>query len=175
MLYAEFEAPIASPALKEIARHWNEARKSRVMPGWSDIKPSRIAHHLRWSGRSAMTRRGTNSPAAWWATASPAISARISGACPLAQAYPPEALPWARKMFDRVVHEPALYAHAGPLFTQMHSPHPGERILLPLSEDGVEVDGVLGATYLHDATSMPITLLPPDPEAERWYSLPRRT
>jgi len=74
-------------------------------------------------------------------------------------------------LFGRVVREPALYAHAGPLFHQMGQPHAGERILLPLSEDGATPDGVLGATLLHDATSMPLALVAPDPAAERWFSL----
>jgi hypothetical protein len=87
----------------------------------------------------------------------------------LADAYPPDALPWVTTLLHRAVREPALYAQSGPLF---HQAHAGERILLPLSEDGIVADGVLGATVLHEATSMPLTLVAPDPKTERWFSIP---
>jgi hypothetical protein len=43
---------------------------------------------------------------------------------------------------------------------------------LLLSEDGIVADGILGATILHEATSMPLTLVAPDPKTERWFSIP---
>ena len=171
MLYADFERRIASPALKEVAAHWNASRGTRRMPRWTDIKPSRIAAHLSlvWSFK--------------YDAAQDVFTGRLVGeriarhigkdfrGLSLADAYPAEALPWVGAMFKRVVNEPALYAYAGPLFHQMGQPHAGERILLPLSEDGVTADGVLGATILHDATAMPLTLMAPDRADEHWFSL----
>jgi len=171
MIYADFERAITSPALKEVASHWNAARATRRMPGWADLKPSRIAAHLSlvWSfkydaARGAFTGRLVGERIARH------IGKDFRGLS-LAEAYPADALGWVTVLFGRVVREPALYAHAGPLFHQMGQPHTGERILLPLSEDGATPDGVLGATLLHDATSMPLALVAPDPAAERWFSL----
>jgi len=171
MLYLDFERRIASPALKDVAMHWNAARQGRRMPRWTDINPSRIAAHLSlvWSFRYDAIRD--------------AFTGRLVGeriarhigkdfrGLSLSEAYPTEALPWVSMMFKRVVSEPALYAHAGPLFHQMGRAHPGERILLPLSEDGIVADGVLGATILHEATTMPLTLVAPDRASEHWFSL----
>lgn len=173
MIYAEFERMIASPALKDVATHWNEVRRDRRMPRWTDITPSRIAAHLSlvWSFK--------------YDAAGDCFTGRLVGeriarhigkdfrGLSLSEAYPPEALPWVSAIFTRVVREPALYAHAGALFHQMGRPHQGERILLPLSEDGVTADGVLGATILHEATTMPLTLMAPDPAGEHWFCLSR--
>ncbi len=140
------------------------------MPRWTDIKPSRIAHHLslvwsfkyeagEFSGRLVGERIARH------------IGKDFRGLS-LADAYPPDALPWVTTLFRRVVREPALCAQSGPLFHQMGQAHAGERILLPLSEDGIVADGILGATILHEATSMPLTLVAPDPKTERWFSIP---
>ena len=171
MMYADFERAIASPALKDVAMHWNAVRQGRRMPRWTDIIPSRIAAHLSlvWSfkydaARDIFTGRLVGERIARH------IGKDFRGLS-LAEAYPVDALPWVAVLFKRVVSEPALYAHAGPLFHQMGRPHPGERILLPLSEDGAAADGVLGATVLHEATAMPLTLMAPDHASEHWFSL----
>ena len=171
MMYAEFERAIASSALKDVAMHWNAVRQGRRMPRWTDIIPSRIAAHLSlvWSfkydvAREVFTGRLVGERIARH------IGKDFRGLS-LAEAYPAEALPWVNAMFSRVVREPALYAHAGALFHQMGRPHQGERILLPLSEDGAVADGVLGATILHEATAMPLTLMAPDRASEHWFCL----
>lgn len=171
MMYADFERAIASPALKDVAMHWNAVRQGRRMPRWTDIIPSRIAAHLSlvWSfkydaARDIFTGRLVGERIARH------IGKDFRGLS-LAEAYPADALPWVAVLFKRVVSEPALYAHAGPLFHQMGRPHPGERILLPLSEDGTAADGILGATVLHEATAMPLTLMAPDPKTECWFSI----
>jgi hypothetical protein len=174
MNFAEFESGIGSPALKDVAAHWNEARRARVMPAWSDIRPARMGPHLSlvWSFR--------------YDAGSGAFSGRLVGesvhrhigksfkGLSLTEAYPPDAVPWVLKLFQRVVQEPALYNHAGLFFRQQGRDGMGERVMMPLSEDGVKADGVLGATLLHDANSMPMTLVPPQPKDERWYPLPQR-
>lgn len=171
MVYADFERAIVSPALKEVAAHWNAARGLRRMPRWTDIRPSAIAAHLSlvWSFKYDAAQ-GTFTGRLVGERIARHIGKDFRGLS-LAEAYPADALGWVTVLFNQVVREPALYAHAGPLFHQMGQPHPGERILLPLSEDGVTADGVLGATILHEATSMPLTLVAPDPMAERWFSL----
>ena len=171
MIFPEFESGIQSPALREVAAHWNEARRDRRMPAWSDIKPTRIAHHLSlvWSFRyDAMSREFTGRLVG--ESVHRHIGKSFKGLS-LTEAYPPEALPWVVKLFERVVMEPALYNHGGLFFRQQGRDGMGERVMMPLSEDGVKADGVLGATLLHDANSMPMTLTAPAPGDERWYPL----
>ena len=171
MSFSEFEAWIKAPALRQVAAHWQEARQGRAMPSWSDLKPSRIAAHLSsvWSfrydpetddftGRLVGERIGRH------------IGRDFRG-LRLAEAYPPEAVGWASRVFHRVVREPALYGHLGVMFTQMEQPGSGERIILPLSSDGRKADGLLGATLFENMRSGPITLVPPNESAERWVAL----
>jgi hypothetical protein len=171
MNFTEFESGIGSPALQEVVAYWNQARRERPMPAWSDIKPARIASHLSliWSFRYDRAGGGFTGR-----LVGESIHRHIGKdfkGLSLAEAYPPEALAWVRGLFERVVGEPALYNHAGLFFRQQDRDGLGERVMMPLSEDGHRADGVLGATILHNANSMPMTLIPPEPRDERWYSL----
>jgi carotenoid cleavage dioxygenase-like enzyme len=57
-------------------------------------------------------------------------------------------LPW----HQRIVQEPALLHGAGKVYSQVDRNFTGERVMLPLSEDGETGDGILGATvYLASA------------------------
>ena len=67
--------------------------------------------------------------------------------------------------------EPALYGHAGVMFRQLERLGQGERIILPLSSDGRKADGLLGATLFQDLRNAPMTLVPPDEAAERWFGV----
>ena len=66
--------------------------------------------------------------------------------------FPPEAyavfMPWHL----RVMQEPACLHGAGKVYNRVDRNFTGERIMLPLSEDGETGDGILGATvYLASA------------------------
>ncbi len=171
MNFGAFESGIRSPALQAVAAHWHAVRGNRAMPSWSDLKPSRIAAYLSnvWSFRYDF---GADD-----------FFGRLVGECigrhigkdfrglRLADAYPPDAIGWARGVFRRVAREPALYAYAGAMFTQMDRSGEGERIILPLSSDGKTADGILGATILGALPNAPMTLVLPRPQDERWFGL----
>ena len=56
--------------------------------------------------------------------------------------------PW----YQRIVLEPAFLHGAGKVYSRVDRNFTGERIMLPLSEDGTTGDGILGATvYLASA------------------------
>jgi hypothetical protein len=171
MIFDEYDSWIRDPGLKEIAGHWNEARGARAMPSWANLRPARMAAYLSnvWSfrydaaaddfyGRLVGERIGRH------------IGKDFRG-LPLAEAYPAEAVGWARRIFKRVVSEPALYGHHGVMFKQMDRPGSGERIILPLSSDGRTADGLLGATLFENMRTGPITLVEPSESAERWFRL----
>ena len=171
MDFVEFQSWIREPGLKQVAAHWNEARGERVMPSWSDLKPSRIAVHLSkvWS-----FRYDANSGEFFGRLVGERIGRHIGKdfrGLPLAEAYPPEAIDWARRVFQRVVSEPALYGHLGVMFKQLERSGSGERIILPLSSDGRKADGLVGATVFAALSNAPMTLVPPTAETERWFPL----
>jgi hypothetical protein len=171
MSFGEFESWIKAPALRQVAAHWHEVRGDRAMPSWSDLKPSRIAAHLSyvWS-----FRYDAETDDFYGRLVGERISRHIGRdfrGLPLAEAYPPEAIGWARRVFKRVVREPALYGHLGVMFQQLERLGSGERIILPLSSDGRKADGLLGATLFENLRNAPMTLMPPNEGAERWFPL----
>lgn len=171
MVYSDFERAIRSDALKQVAAHWNEARRERLMPRWADIKPSSIAAHLSivWSFRYDAARDEFTGRLVGERIARH-IGKDFRGLS-LAQAYPPDAVPWVLGLFKRVVGAPALYSHCGTVFQQMGRAGFGERILLPLSDGGDAADGVLGATLLHDASGMALSLVAPRDDEASWFAL----
>lgn len=161
-------AGLKSAALRSVARHWDEARDSRQMPGWSDIHPSRIAGQL---------------PCIWSYTydhTSDTFTGRLAGdrieaifgksfrQTPLSEIFPPAQYGDIFQRAKRVISEPALNRAEGLVFKQLDRYGYGERIILPLAADGVHSDGLLGCTEyhsfdgLHDPSVMQI---------EEWFPL----
>ena len=168
MSHADFLSSIASPDLKNVAMHWNDARGERRMPGWQDIKPSRIAAQL---------------PMIWVYRhdgASDTFTGRLAGdmieqvfgksfrGAPMRDLYPSGDY---QRLFDRakrVISEPAFYRGEGVVFIHVDRYGPGERIMLPLADGGGAADGILGATVYRTLTGV-VPL--PEPEKENWFAL----
>jgi hypothetical protein len=146
MTFDTYFKRISSLALRAVAAHWHEARGASAMPGWDDIRPARIAAHLTivWAFRfDADTREFT---------------ARLAGeriargfnrnfrGLPLADLHPPEFYPATYANGLRLVEGPCMAHVNGRLFRCQGRIGSGERISLPLSSDGVQCDGVLGAS-----------------------------
>lgn len=51
-----------------------------------------------------------------------------------------------RERFHRIVDEPAIYVGRGAVFDYAGHYGSGERIIMPLADDGLHADGLLGAT-----------------------------
>jgi hypothetical protein len=146
MTFAAFEKSILSSDLRRVALHWNEARGPKALPSWSDIKPPAIARQLTlvWSyiydpiagdfvgrlGGESVTRMiGRNLKGVRMAELGPVLNyERLFG--------------WA----NRVMTEPALLRARGIVFHQRDRHGLGERIIMPLANDGISGDGVIGAT-----------------------------
>jgi len=168
MSFAAFETAITSPALRCVARHWNAVRGSKTMPDWTDLRPNKIAAHLGiiWSYR--------------YDRATDAMIGRLAGdeieqifgktfrGTPMTQLYPPDQFPHMFARFRRIVCDPALYLEHGKVFQSVDHFGFGERIALPLAQDGVTGDGIIGATvYETFSNSVP----PPLPDRAQWHSL----
>ncbi len=138
------------------------------MPGWSDIRPAQIAGQLTiiWSyvyDRSADAFTGR--------LAGSRIEQKFGKSfkgVPMKELYPEKDYD---RLFDRakrVVCSPELYRGEGMVFQHLNLFGYGERIMLPLADDGVHGDGVFGATDYQAFRSMGTT---PHLETDSWFAL----
>jgi len=158
--FSGFRKTIASSALQAIADHWHQASAGKPMPAWSDLSPSAISPHLKrlWAFK--------------YDPASGEFTARLAGnrvmarfgksfrGTPLKELHPAVIFEQAHSHMIRIVCEPAFVRCTGRLFRIGERVVEGERIALPLSSDGHQGDGVLGASdFKHLPVPGPIELL----------------
>lgn len=141
-----FEAQIVSPALRAVVGHWNEARRERKMPSWSELSPATLAPHLSMIWAFKYDRDSDD------------FTARLAGnrmmvgfgksfrGTPMKDLHPPASFPTVHARMKRVVCEPACYRSFGPLFKANGRVIEGERVILPLGSDDSCADGALGAS-----------------------------
>ncbi len=146
MAFDELLRRISDGALRDVAIHWNEARGQRRMPGWSDISPRAIARHLPliWSWKyDALTDLFVGRLAGEEIVQAFGENLRGKTAEEFFKDRGGEAVIARHR---RVVTEPACYHGQGAVFSHARRIVTGERIILPLAEDGEKGDGILGAT-----------------------------
>lgn len=151
MSFDAFLATVHSVELQAIARHWQAARGKKRMPGWGELDPTAIGRHLRyvWSWKyDRATERFTGRLAG--EEIEQAFGKSLRGA-DMATFYPPEGAGLVIPRHRRVVLEPAFAHGEGMVFGHVGRTLVGERIIMPLSEDGVHGDGILGGTIYHPA------------------------
>jgi hypothetical protein len=170
MSFIAFEKAIISPALKIIALHWNDARGTRTMPGWSDIKPGAIASHLPivWSYKYDRANDSFTSRLA--GERMTAIFGRSLRGVPMTDIYPANEYPALFARTKRAVMEPAFMRGHGLVFRHLNRYGTGERIMLPLADDGENGDGMIGATE-YNMVSEPTRELLAAGEVEEWFAL----
>jgi hypothetical protein len=144
--FPDFLSVLQAPALRDIAQHWNEIRGERRIPGWRDIEPLKIARHLPivWSWRyDRDAERFTGRLIGQ--TVADLFGRSIRGV--KMEDY------FQGKLYDavyarchRVVSEPCFSRDHGNIFNYRDRFSLGERIILPLADDGKHGDGVFGAT-----------------------------
>lgn len=163
---------IQSEKLRAVAQAWDQARRGRTMPSFRDLRPAAIAAHLpiiwvyaydredgRFTGRLAGERIAQS------------FGKNFRGIA-LHDVHPAHTLDRVHAAMSRVVLEPGCYRNHGALFRKAGRTGMGERIMLPLADDGVHGDGVLGASDYDlpgvSAVSGPVELISED---ERWFLL----
>ncbi len=171
MDFAAFMGVIASPGLRKVAAHWHEVRGARALPAWSDIRPAAIATQL---------------PIVWsykYDPATAAFTGRLAGeqitrifgkdfrGASLAEVQPAAEFQWVYEMCRRIVREPALHRGEGRVYKHLDRYGSGERIILPLSGDGIVADGMIGATEYRVDANDGTTPVKPVRELEQWFSL----
>ena len=168
MGFQDFIQSIVSPELIRVAQHWNAARASRAMPGWNDIRPSQIAVLL---------------PIIWtykYDRITDSFTGRLAGDLiehifgksfrgkPMAEMYPEKDYPRLFARSKRVVCEPAFYRGEGMVFKHVDHYGHGERIIMPLADDGILGDGIFGATVYKSISGAPAD---DAQENETWFPL----
>jgi len=144
-----FEGMVASlqaPALIAIATHWNAARGSGLMPAWGGIDPSAIRGHLPivWAWRFD-SLRSTFVGRLAGQTIIEAIGSQIRGRT-IEECFPEPVVPVLRERLTRVLAGPGFMRNYGRVYATSGRNGFGERVYLPLAEDGEHADGIFGAT-----------------------------
>jgi hypothetical protein len=158
MSFETFFESVRSDALRALAREWKAARGSRRMPAFRDIDATAIGRHLRYVWAWRYDRE------------SDSFTGRLAGeeidrafgkslrGMAMNVFYEPDVFGLVFPRHRRVVTEPSFFHGTGMVFARMGYTMEGERIGLPLSEDGENGDGIIGGTYYSAL---------PDPELQR--------
>lgn len=171
MAFHEFLERISSPALRQVAQHWQLARGTRVLPAWSDLRPSAMSAHLPiiWSWRydpDADTFTGRLA-----GDAIEAVFGRTIRNAPMREVFPPDRYEAIFRRHKRVIEGPALFRGSGFVFRHLQQMGTGERIIMPLSDRRAGPDGLLGATAYTIVEPLPATRLMSALEHEEWFAL----
>jgi hypothetical protein len=168
MSFEDFARAIASPELKHIAQHWDERRGLREMPSWDDIRPSQIAAQLPYLWVYKYDRATDTFTGRLAGDRIEHVFAKSFRGTPMTELYPPKDYPRLFARTKRVACEPALFLGRGMVFSHVDHFGQGERIMMPLADDGVLGDGVLGATLYDSVGGIPAA---GQSEDESWFSL----
>lgn len=144
--FAAFVARIQAPELIAIARHWGEARGNKSLPAWRDIDPVKIAPYLSivWSWRYDRPTQAFTGRLAGDAITR-AFDRSLRGV-KLQDFFTGEGFLPVYERYKRVVSEPCFSRDSGAVFRHVDGVGVGERIIMPLAEDGRHGDSVFGAT-----------------------------
>jgi hypothetical protein len=171
MSLERFEHSIESPSLRNVVHHWVEARGARAMPGWDNLKPSAIKEQLTiiWVWRFDSVSRQFVGRLAGERIES-VLGVSIRGAR-MSEVFARHdyAKAFARHM--RVMTEPACYRGHGLVFRHLDRFDMGERVILPLADDGEHGDGILGATEFESNYGTPPADVVRGAEVEQWFTL----
>ena len=139
-------AAIQSPGLKAVFAHWLDARGARAMPAWKDIDAAAIGKYLPlvWAWRFDHAQ-GVFIGRLAGEEILAVLGKEIRGR-PLQQCFPADAANLVHDRYKAVIDGPQAMRTTGHVHMKTGRHGIGERIVLPLSEDGVTGDGVLGAT-----------------------------
>ena len=140
------DAAIKSPALRSVVRHWAKARGAQPMPGWGDIRPSCIARQLPiiWAYTYDRVRDAFFGRLA--GDRIEAIFGKTFRQTPLEDIFPKSEFQDVFERAKRVVCGPEIFYGKGLVYRQLNKYGHGERIMLPLADDGIHGDGILGCT-----------------------------
>lgn len=169
MGFDAFFSAIASEDLKKVAAHWRCARADRAMPGWRDIRPTAIAPQLSLIWVYRYDRQADAFTGRLAGDTIEQIFGKSFRGTPMTEIYPEADYPRLFARAKRVACEPAFYRGHGTVFRHVDRWGEGERIMMPLADDGTNGDGLLGATHYDCYRGTPEGEAV---EIEGWFGLP---
>ena len=171
MSLERFEHSVESPALRNVIRHWAQARGGRRMPGWDDLKPSAIKEQLTiiWSWRFDPVSCEFIGRLAGERIES-VLGMSVRGAR-MSDVFARHDYAMAFARHTRVMTEPAFFRGHGLVFRHLDRFDIGERIILPLADDGEHGDGIFGATEYQSNYGLPPEDVVRGAEIEAWFTL----
>lgn len=158
MSFDVFYNAIRSEALRTLARQWNAARGTRRMPAFRDIDAVEIGRALRYVWCWKYDRENDSFTGRLAGEEIDRAFGKALRGAQMAEFYAPDVYAVVFPRHRRVVTEPGFFHGTGMVFARMGYTMAGERIGLPLSEDGIVGDGIIGGTFY--------SALPP-PEQDR--------
>jgi hypothetical protein len=147
MSFQLFLDSIQSEPLQVLARHWAAARRDRRLPAFRDIDPLGIGRHLRYVWAWKYDRLNDSFTGRLAGEEIDRAFGKSLRGMQMASFYAPDVYGVVFPRHRRVVTEPAFFHGTGMVFARMGLTTVGERIGLPLSEDGESGDGIIGGTY----------------------------
>ena len=171
MSFREFFDAIESRALRDVAQHWDEARGNCLMPGWKDLKPARIKLHLPiiWSWKFDASSDHFVGRIAGEKIQS-AFGLNIRGA-EMSAVFRGRDFEHMFVRHKRIVTEPAFFVGKGLVFRHLERFDIGERIIMPLADDGSAADGIVGATEFRSQNELSARDFIQKGESENWFTL----
>lgn len=166
--FTKFEQSIESASLRRVALHWFEVRGARAMPGWNDLRLFEIEKLMpiiwayrydRAEDKFVGLEAGVNIEQ---------IFGKSFTGTPMEDLYPAKDYPRLFARAKRVVGSPEFYRGVGMVFNHLDHSGSGERIMLPLATDGVNGDGVIGATVYQFFLGERVEKVPED---DFWFPL----
>jgi hypothetical protein len=146
MSFDAFVSKLGEPALVAVARHWADACGGKPMPAWKDVDPTKIAPYLPmiWAWRyDAALGTFIGRLAGDRIVSMLGVNTRGKR---LDEVFPAEIVPLVHSRYRTVLDGPSFMRGYGPVYLRIGKHGFGERIVLPLAQDGVTADGILGAT-----------------------------
>jgi hypothetical protein len=137
---------VQSPALRIVAKHWHEARGTKRMPSWMDLQSYDSPPYFEslW-GLNYDLATGQFA----WRFSGGRFQKWVGENCRDARIYdrhPDSASAESQQLLTRIITTGRAARSSGPLFAVGDFVVTGERIALPMSEDGETGDGILGAS-----------------------------
>jgi hypothetical protein len=144
--FSGFLARIRFPTLMHVARHWDHARGQRLAPAWSNLDPAAIKLELSvvWSWRYIAAEKQFVGRLAGQTIVD--LFGKTIRRVKMEDFYTGDTYRDVYERNLRVIDDPSFSRDHGRVLRHGDADWFGERIMMPLSEDGVTCDGVLGAT-----------------------------
>lgn len=171
MSVAIFFDAVESTSLRALIHHWAEARGDRLMPSWNDIRPAAIKAQLPivWSwkfDRAADEFTGRLAGERIQAV----FGVNIRGA-KMSDVFSGREYERMFARHKRVVTTPEFFRGHGLVFRHIDRFDVGERIILPLADDGRTGDGIIGATEFQSSYGALPREIDASGEIEQWFAL----